>query len=69
MIDVLRSTERRLERVDVLGDLADTFDMPSVGLEALARIVGQRELGAAVDGDVVVVVDDDELAQTEMARQ
>ena len=38
---------------------------PAVGLEALAHVLAERELGLAVDGDAVVVVDPDQLAELE----
>ena len=56
-------------RVDVVGDLADALDMPSVRLEALAGIVAVGELGRAVDRDVVVVVDVDQAAEPQMAGE
>ena len=53
----------RLEGVGVVGHLADVVGVPSVGVEALGHVVGVGELGRAVDGDVVVVVDVDEPAR------
>ena len=71
IIDGLSSTamarrDRRLEGVGVVGDLADVVGVPAVGVEALGHDVGVGELGGAVDGDVVVVVDVDEPAQAEV---
>ena len=43
--------------------------MPAVGLEARGGVVGVGELGVAVDGDVVVVVDDDEAAEAQVAGE
>ena len=43
--------------------------MPAVALEALRDVVGVRELGRAVDRDVVVVVDVDEPAEPEVAGE
>src|SRR5258708_36334088 len=48
-------------------DIAD--DAPAIGLEALRRVVGEPALDKAVDGDAVVVVKGDELAEAERARQ
>jgi len=42
---------------------------PAVGLEASGHIFAEGERGVAVDGDVVVVVEDGELAQPEMAGE
>ncbi len=57
----------RLQGVEVVGHLADLHDVPAVGAEAFGDVVGVGELGGAVDGDVVVVVDDYELAEVEVA--
>jgi len=43
--------------------------VPPVGLEAAGGVVAQGELGGAVDGDVVVVVDGDQPPEAEVARQ
>src|SRR3546814_6972914 len=59
--------ERSLERVEVLGDLADLVDVPAVAAEAGGGVVGERQLGGAVDGDVVVVVDHDQLVEALVA--
>ena len=59
----------RLEGVGVVGDLAQTLDVPAVGLEALGRVVVQGELGRPVDGDVVVVVDVDADGRARGARR
>ena len=53
----------------VVGHLADVVHGPSVGGEPLADVVGVGEFGGAVDGDVVVVVDVDQPAESEMAGQ
>ncbi len=43
--------------------------VPAVGLEAPASILGEGQVGAALDGDAVVVVQVDQLAQAQMAGQ
>ena len=45
--------------------VGDRQDLPVVGLEALGDVLGVAELGGAVEGDEVVVVEDDELAEAE----
>ena len=63
----LRRRERAEERVEILG-VVDVLDVPAVGLEALALVLGrERERRRAVDRDVVVVVDVDEAAEPEVA--
>ena len=56
---------------DGLGTVAvDVFDhVPAVGLEAGGGVVVEPAVGVAVDGDVVVVVEHDQLAQLERAGQ
>ena len=44
-------------------------DMPPVSVEALRHVLGKPAFHLAVDGDPVAVVDDDELAQAQGARQ
>ena len=59
--------ERAEERVEILG-VVDVLDVPAVGLEALALVLGrEREGRRAVDRDVVVVVDVDEPTEAEVA--
>ena len=55
------------EGVEVL-DVGNMLDVPAVGFEALADVFAEGEVGVAVDGDGVVVVEVDELAQLEEAR-
>ena len=45
------------------------MDGPAVGLEALAHVVVVGEIGRALDRDLVVVVDADQLAEPEVAGQ
>ena len=62
-----RGVERRLDRGEVLG-VVDVLDVPAVRLEALALVLGREgQRGRAVDRDVVVVVEVDELAEAEVA--
>ncbi len=55
--------------VEVVGGLTEVFDGPAVGGEAAGDVVRVGELGRAVDGDVVVVVDVDEVPESEMAGE
>ena len=43
--------------------------VPAVGLEAAPHVLGERERRVAVDGDVVVVVDQGELAEPQVAGE
>ncbi len=69
VLDRHRPADARFESVEVVGDLAQVLDVPAIGLEALAGIVVEGELGGSVDGDVVVVVHVDEPAEAEMAGE
>ena len=42
-------------------------DLPVVGGESLGDVFGKGDIGGSVDGDFVVVVDADELAELEMS--
>ena len=62
-------SERVLEAVAVVGHLPELLDVPSIGPEACGSVVAEGQLGDAVDGDVVVVVDGDQAAEPEMAGE
>jgi hypothetical protein len=47
----------------------DDLDVPAVGLVALGHVLGEGTVGVAVNGDVVVIVDADEVAELEVAGQ
>ena len=68
-VTAMRGAQRSLERVEVVGDLAELLDVPAVRREALGDVVAVGELGVAVDGDVVVVVDADQVAEAEVAGE
>src|SRR5436190_5268608 len=44
-------------------------DLPAVGLEPLASVIGEREIGRAVDRYAVVVVETDELPESEVTGE
>ena len=45
------------------------LNMPAAGLVALGDVLGEGDVGAPVDGDVVVVVQGDQLAQLQVTGQ
>ena len=47
----------------------DALHVPPVGVEPQARVLGEGQVGAAVDRDAVVQVEDDQLAQAEVPRE
>ena len=49
--------------------VAHPLCVPAVGVEPRAHVLGEGDVGAALDGDVVVVVEDDELAETQVPGQ
>ena len=58
-----------VQRLDRVVAVLDDERLPAVGLVALADVLREGELRVAVDGDLVVVVEDDELAEAEVARE
>ena len=53
---------------DILSPV-DLLRVPAVGLVPLEDILAERDVGVALDGDVVVVVEEDEVAQPLMSGQ
>ncbi len=68
----LRRRQRRVQRVHVdvtvVGGL-DALHVPAVGLVPLEHVLGERGGGVALDRDVVVVVEEDEVAEPLVAGQ
>ena len=64
-----RRAQPGLDRVGVFGRLTELHDVPAVRLEALRDVVAVRERGVAVDRDVVVVVDEHEAPELQVARR
>ena len=64
-----RLAGRRLQHVEVRRPIAHDDDVPAVGREARRRVVTHRQLRRAVDGDVVVVVEDGQAVQPERTGQ
>jgi len=60
--------DRILEPLEVVA-VGDRLHVPVIGLEALGHVLGVAELGGAIEGDQVVVVEDDELAEAEGSGQ
>ena len=60
--------QRALDRLDVVG-VADAQDVPAVTQEAQRDVLGERDVGAAFDRDVIVVVDPAQVVEREMARE
>ena len=58
-----------LQGVEVLGRLTQLDHVPAVGVEAGRGVVRERQLGRAVDRDVVVVVDVHQAAQAQVPGQ
>src|SRR5918997_803667 len=66
--DVAGADHGGLEGVEV-EVLVEVLDVPAVGLVARAHVLGEGEIRVALDRDVVVVVEADELAETEVAGE
>jgi hypothetical protein len=67
--DSLRRRERSFDRIEVFSYLASLDDMPPICGESLRRVVGQRELGGSIYGDVVVVIDEGQSSEPEVAGE
>ena len=63
-----RGLDGRLDGVDVVAVL-DPARVPAVGIEALDDVLGEGHRRRPVELDVVVVVEDDQLAQPEVAGE
>jgi hypothetical protein len=58
------------ERADTVGIVGVSLEnLPAVGAVARRHILGEGELRGTLDGDAVVVVENDQLAQAEVARK
>jgi hypothetical protein len=57
--------ERAGESFDVVG-VVNAQHLPAVGLETTADVLVEGDVGRAVDGDVVVVVDPAQVRELEM---
>ena len=75
-LDEGRLVGDRLGGLDGLADalqvgvaVLDVLHVPAERLEACGHVLGERDLGVAVDGDPVVVVQRDQLAQAPVPRQ
>ena len=64
----LERLQRRGQCVEVVG-VVDVLHRPAVALEPLRDVLGERQLGAALDGDLVAVVDPAQVGQLEMTGQ
>lgn len=57
------------QAVQVVVAVLDVLHVPALSLVAGGNVLGEGDLGVAVDGDAVVIVQDDELAQAPVAGQ
>ena len=60
--------DRETDGFEVIAIL-DLERLPAEGFHAALHVLGEGEVGAALDGDVVAVVEDDELRQAQRAGQ
>ena len=67
-LGLLKDPERVLDAIDVVG-VADAQHVPPVGQEAGRDVLGERQVGAPLDGDVVVVEDPTEVIQAQVAGE
>ena len=69
VLDAHGAADGPVELVGVVGGLTQVLHVPPVGLESLGHVVAVGQLGGAVDGDVVVVVDVDKTSEPEVTGQ
>ena len=60
--------ERRVERAQVV-PVRHPRHVPAVGFEPLGGIVRERQVGGAVDGDAIIVVDPDQAVELQVAGE
>ena len=63
-----RRSERRVERIEIVA-VGHVDRLPAVGFEALRAVLGERHVDAGREGDRVVVVEADQLAELQVARE
>ena len=63
------TTANGLSSVHVIAIALDVLNVPVVGFEAAAAVFGEAEICIAVDGGVVVVVEDDEVVESEVTGE
>lgn len=66
VLDLLGLLDGSLNALQVVVAVLDPLGVPAVGLEALHDILREGAVGVTVNGDVVVVVDHDEVAELEV---
>ena len=49
--------------------IRDALNVPAVGLEACSGVIAEREGGVALDRDVIVVVEADQLAELRVSGE
>src|SRR5262249_36455988 len=64
----LRRLDGGLKRRHIIA-VHDLLDMPTVSLESLAHLLGERQFGGAVDGDAIIIIEIDEFSQLQMSGQ
>ena len=67
-LGLVEDVDRALDALDVVG-IADPQDIPAVAEEAGRDILGERDVGLAVDRDAIVVVDPAQVIERQMAGE
>jgi len=66
VLDLLGLLDGSLHTLEIGVTLLDVLDVPAVRLETLGNILGEGTLGVTVDGNVVVVVDGDQVTELQV---
>mmetsp|Transcript_40566 Transcript_40566/g.97982 ORF Transcript_40566/g.97982 Transcript_40566/m.97982 type:complete len:342 (+) Transcript_40566:766-1791(+) len=55
--------------IQLSNNIRDFLNMPSVGFITLLDIFGKGQIGGSINGNVIVVIQDNQFAKTQMSRQ
>jgi hypothetical protein len=69
ILDFLGHSNSLFDRVDVVVSVFDVLGMPSVCLEAFQDVLGEGTGSVPVDGNVVVVVDTNQVSQLQVSGE
>lgn len=69
VLDGLGLLDGLLDAVEVAVTVGDLEDVPAVGLVSLLDVLGEGLVGVTVDGDVVVIVDGNQVAELQVTSQ
>lgn len=69
VLDLLALLDGSFDGSEVRVAVVDDFDMPAVGFVSLDNILGEGAVGVAINGNVVIIVNADQVAELKMTSQ